>query len=135
MGQEPKEEGPAEAAPEDEGRPSDLEPLGGYAEQSKKKMQIFQVDGYFRMRTDYLYNFNLGQGYTSRAQPLITLGNAGTTTTINPNASGLPPFPVPINCPPPTAVGTKPSPCGTKGLGSANLRLRLEPTLNVTDQV
>jgi len=135
MGQEPKEEGPAEAAPEDEGRPSDLEPLGGYAEQSKKKMQIFQIDGYFRMRSDYLYNFNLGQNYTATPQPGITLGNAGTTTTINPNASGLPPFPVPINCPPPTAVGAKPAPCGTKGLGMANMRLRLEPTLNVTDQV
>jgi len=135
MGQEPKEEGPAEAAPEEEGRPSDLEPLGGYAEQSKKKMQIFEIDGYLRMRSDYLYNFNLGQGYTQMPQQPITLGNAGTSTTINPNASGLPPFPVPLNCKPPDAAGGKASPCGVKGLGSANLRLRLEPTLNVTDQV
>jgi len=37
MGQEPKEEGPAEAAPEEEGRPSDLEPLAGYAEQNRKQ--------------------------------------------------------------------------------------------------
>ncbi len=132
-GQEPKEEGPAEAAPEDEGRPSDLEPLGGYAEQSKKKMQIFEIDGYLRMRSDYLYNFNLGQGYTTMQQPVPSFI---TTAGANPNpANGLPPFPVPLNCPAPTSVGTKPPPCGTKGLGSANLRLRLEPTLNVTDQV
>jgi uncharacterized protein (TIGR04551 family) len=136
MGQEPKEEGPAEAAPEDESRPSDLEPLGGYAEQSKKKMQIFQIDGYLRMRSDYLYNFNLGQGYTQAQQPSLTYSNAnGTNTTVDPHAAGLPPFPVPLNCPPPDSVGAKAPPCGTKGLGGANLRLRLEPTLNVTDQV
>jgi uncharacterized protein (TIGR04551 family) len=133
MGQEPKEEGPAEAAPEDEGRPSDLEPLGGYAEQNKKKMQIFQIDGYFRMRSDYLYNFNLGQNYTTMQQPVPSfITNSGV---IPQPASGLPPFPVPLGCQPPDSVGAKPLPCNTKGLGGANLRLRLEPTLNVTDQV
>ena len=65
MGQEAKEEGPAEAAPEEEGRPSDLEPLGGYAEQARKKMQIFELDGYLRLRSDYLHNFNLGQNYST----------------------------------------------------------------------
>ncbi len=131
MGQEPKEEGPAEAAPEDEGRPSDLEPLGGYAEQNKKKMQIFEIDGYMRMRSDYLYNFNLGQNYTFAGQPAITIGGVTTPTSL----SGLPPFPVPLGCVPPDGVGSMPKPCSTKGLGGANLRLRLEPTLNVTDQV
>ncbi len=133
MGQEPKEEGPAEAAPEEEGRPSDLEPLGGYAEQSKKKMQIFEIDGYFRMRADYLYNFNLGQGYTTMLQqPPTFITDSGVMRV---PASGLPPFPVPLNCPPPDSVGAKPLPCNTKGLGAANVRLRLDPTLNVTDQV
>ena len=123
MGQEPKEEGPAEAAPEDEGRPSDLEPLGGYAEQSKKKMQIFEIDGYFRMRSDYLYNFNLGQGYTQAQQASITYGNAnGTSTTVNPNASGLPPFPVPLNCSPPDMVGAMPHrPAGTSRASAARI--------------
>ena len=130
MGQEAKEEGPAEAAPEDEGRPSDLEPLGGYAEQGKKKMQIFEIDGYMRMRTDYLYNFNLGQNYTFAVQPPIMIG--GVTL---PATSGLPPFPVPLACPAPRRARHRAKPCGTKGLGGANLRLRLEPTLNVTDQV
>jgi uncharacterized protein (TIGR04551 family) len=97
-------------------------------------MQIFEIDGYFRMRSDYLYNFNLGQGYTLAAQPTMTYGSGGMTTIVNPNASGLPPFPVPLGCPAPV-VGSKPAPCGIKGLGSANVRLRLEPTLNVTDHV
>jgi uncharacterized protein (TIGR04551 family) len=126
MGQESKEEGPAEAAPEEEGRPSDLEPLGGYAEQSRKRMQIFEIDGYMRMRSDYLHNFFLGQGYTHKTQ----VAAPGTTTT---TANGLPPFPVPLGCQVP--AGGTPQPCGTKGMGAANLRLRLEPTLNVTDQV
>jgi uncharacterized protein (TIGR04551 family) len=131
MGQEPKEEGPAEAAPEEEGRPSDLEPLGGYAEQSKKRMQIFEIDGYLRLRGDYLHNFFLGQGYTTLTQPLPPSANG--TATVSPGR-GLPPFPVPLGCRPPDSGGGL-NACGTKGLGAANLRLRLEPTLNVTDQV
>ncbi|HET6147499.1 MAG TPA: TIGR04551 family protein [Polyangia bacterium] len=130
-GQEPKEEGPAEAAPEEEGRPSDLEPLTGYAEQNKKRMQIFEIDGYLRMRGDYLHNFFLGQGYTSLTQPVPPSTNGSTTVSPGP---GLPPFPVPLGCRPPDSGGGL-NPCGTKGLGAANLRLRLEPTLNVTDQV
>src|SRR3954452_15592278 len=65
MGQEPKEEGPAEEAPEDGTRPADLEPLAEYAEQNRRKMQIFEVDGYLRLRTDYMHDFFLGQGYSS----------------------------------------------------------------------
>jgi uncharacterized protein (TIGR04551 family) len=128
MGQEPKEEGPAEAAPEDEGRASDLEPLGGYAEQGRKKMQIFELDGYLRMRSDYMHNFFLGQGYT--ALSFHPPGSLGSSTV-----GGLPPFPVPLGCPTPLGVGTPGTGCGTKGMGAANLRMRLEPTFNVTDQV
>ena len=65
MGQEPKEEGPAEEAPEEENRPSDLEPLSGYAEQSRRRMQIFELDGYLRLRSDYMHQFFMGQGYTN----------------------------------------------------------------------
>jgi uncharacterized protein (TIGR04551 family) len=133
MGQEPKEEGPAEAAPEDDNRPSDLEPLSGYAEQSRKRVQIFEVDGYLRLRSDYLHNFFLSQPYSNTR--VMSPGGG-------PTVAGTPPFPVPLGCPVPTAnaVVTKDPggpgvPCGTKGMGSANLRLRLEPTLNVTDQV
>jgi uncharacterized protein (TIGR04551 family) len=133
MGQEPKEEGPAEAAPEEEGRPSDLEPLPGYAEQSRKKMQIFEMDGYMRLRGDYMHNFFLGQGYTSGVSTPL-----GGQTASNPSVNGLPPFPVPLGCPVPAALGTlgaSSGNCPTKGMGGANVRLRLEPTFNITDQV
>jgi len=120
-----KEEGPAEEAPE-ENRPSDLEPLSGYAEQGKRRMQIFELDGYLRLRSDFMHQFFLGQSYV----PMIT-----GIPNIN---YGLPPFPVPLDCPRPggmVMVPTTPSNCGSKNVGGANLRFRLEPTLNVTDQV
>jgi uncharacterized protein (TIGR04551 family) len=128
MGQEPKEEGPAEEAPEEEGRPSDLEPLAEYAEQGRRKMQIFEVNGYLRLRADYMHDFFMGQGYT-------------TLNWMDPNGnshSGLPPFPLPLSCPSPADTGSAVTTnvnCPNKNTGNANLRLRLEPTLNVTDQV
>jgi uncharacterized protein (TIGR04551 family) len=125
-GQE-KEEGPAEEAPEEENRPSDLEPLSGYAEQGRRRMQIFELDGYLRLRSDYMHQFFMGQGYTSNVASNV------------PNVSyGLPPFPVPLDCPRPggsTTLAMVPSNCGSKNIGAANTRFRLEPTLNVTDQV
>ena len=130
-GQE-KEEGPAEEAPEEENRPSDLEPLSGYAEQGRRRMQIFELDGYLRLRTDYMHQFFMGQGYT----------NVGAVTDKNGVSYGLPPFPVPLDCPRPTV--TMPTAgmaaagmgnCGSKNIGAANTRFRLEPTLNITDLV
>src|SRR5262245_18464932 len=87
-GQE-KEEGPAEEAPE-ENAPSDLEPLTGYAEQGRRRIQIFELGGYLRLRTDYMHQFFLGQGYTS-----------GNPDNIHGTAYGLPPFPLPLDCPRP----------------------------------
>jgi uncharacterized protein (TIGR04551 family) len=133
MGQEPKEEGPAEEAPEEESKPADLEPLGGYPDQSKRKLQIFEVDGYLRVRVDYMHNFSLGEGYTSTLRPMLPDGST--------QQFGLPPFPRPIDCPHPSAtVGIMSAPgattdCPSKSIGGANLRLRLEPTLNITDMV
>jgi uncharacterized protein (TIGR04551 family) len=122
-GQE-KEEGPAEEAPE-ETRPSDLEPLSGYADQGRHRMQIFELDGYLRLRTDYMHQFFLGQSYY--------MGESGIPGV----QYGLPPFPVPIDCPRPntTPIPDMPLNCSSKNIGGANLRFRLEPTLNVTDQV
>jgi uncharacterized protein (TIGR04551 family) len=135
MGQEPKEEGPAEEAPEEATRPADEEPLQGYADQTKRKIQVFELNGYLRLRTDYMHNFYLSQGYSG-------------LNTVDPNGKtlpyGLPPFPVPLDCPRPS--GTAPSNmgpdpndpgrgCSHKSVGGANLRLRLEPTINITDNV
>jgi uncharacterized protein (TIGR04551 family) len=132
-GNQEKEEGPAEEAPE-ENRPADLEPLGEYAEQNKKRMQIFELDGYLRLRSDYMHNFALGQSYNGVTQ-------ADPANGVN---YGLPPFPLPLECPvptatnpisPPTTPGSAAARCPHDSIGGANLRLRIEPTINVTDQV
>jgi uncharacterized protein (TIGR04551 family) len=116
MGEEPKDEGPAEKAPEEEQRPSDVEPLGAYPEQRRRRTQIFELDGYFRTRGEWMHKFNLGQGY---------LVGSGATQP--------PPFPLPLSC------GDMPGPgagaCDSQTLGSGNMRLRFEPTVNVTEQV
>jgi uncharacterized protein (TIGR04551 family) len=77
------------------------------------------------MRTDYLYKMNMGQGYNT-AGPV----------------NAMPPFPVPAECLPNGQVGangtatgaTKTGACDN-GLGSGNMRLRIEPTINISDQV
>lgn len=111
-GEEPREEGPAEPAPEDETeRPGDLAPTGGYQGQERFRTKVIEVDGYLRLRSDFFHQLDLGQGYV-----------------VDGEALRKPPFPTPLEC------GVQAS-CGEHDVGGANLRLRLEPTINVTDQV
>ena len=118
-GEEGKEEGPAEQAPEEE-KPVDLEPIGAYAGSKRRRTQIIELDGYLRVRTDYMSNLFLGQGYRS--------------SDGNPSAEGTPPFPWPIDKV--SCRNANPSAsCDSSAIGGANLRLRLEPTFNVTDTV
>ena len=114
-GEDGKSEGPAEEAPEEEVQPADLAPLGGYPGQTRRAARVFELDGYFRMRMDFFHKLHLDQTY---------LGSEGSLDR------RTPPFPLPIDC----ANGDRQL-CESKNLGSANLRLRLDPTINVTDQV
>jgi uncharacterized protein (TIGR04551 family) len=125
MGEDPKEEGPAEEAPEEEQQPQDLEPLGAYAGQSRRNTQVVQIDGYLRLRTDFLHKLHLDQTYMTGT----TAGTPGGMGATGASFSRTPPFPVPLECPIEMAR------CGSKNLGSGNLRLRLEPTINISDQV
>jgi uncharacterized protein (TIGR04551 family) len=114
--QKEKEEGPAEAAPEEEGKsPAQAEAEAGYAGQKRRKTKVIELDGYFRVRTNFLHNFNLGQGYHSTGDASL----------------GTPPFPQPLEC----GINQGGCPAGEKNLGDGNLRLRLEPTINISDQV
>jgi uncharacterized protein (TIGR04551 family) len=116
---EEKDEGPAEAAPDAEAKaPASKESDASYLEHARRRTKIVEFDGYYRVRTDYLYKMNMGQGY-----------NPG-----NGNPPALPPFPVPSECLP-TQGGTTVLGCGDNGLGSGNMRLRIEPTINISDQV
>jgi len=101
-----KKEGVAEAAPKTPGllptTPALPAPKG-----RRKRWKLLELDGYYRMRTDWFKNFNLGF-------PDPGFGGA--------------PFP--------TALGCKSNlvdhPCDNS-LSSANMRLRLEPTINLDE--
>jgi uncharacterized protein (TIGR04551 family) len=123
---EEKDEGPAEVAPDAEDKaPASKESDASYLEQARRRTKVVEFDGYYRVRTDYLYKMNMGQGY-----------NTGGSV------HALPPFPVPSECLPSGQVGNS---AGTasgpvtgacdNGLGSGNMRLRIEPTINISDQV
>jgi len=76
----------------------------------RKRWKLFEMDGYFRLRTDWMRNFNLG----FNDDP--TLGGA--------------PFPRALGC---SAAPTQLNhPCDDS-LASTNIRLRLEPTINIDE--
>jgi uncharacterized protein (TIGR04551 family) len=87
---------------------------------TRKQWKLLEMDGYYRVRTDWFKNFNLGYLDTN-STPGLALGGA--------------PFPRQLACTPPSvgAVGnTTDRPCGDQ-LGSTNMRLRLEPTININE--
>src|SRR5437868_4877196 len=65
-GGEEKEEGPAEAAPEEKAESPALQPLPAWPQQKEKTLQFFQINGYIRFRAYLFHNLNLGffQGAT-----------------------------------------------------------------------
>lgn len=103
---EEKKEGVAEAAPKTTGllptTPALPPPKG-----RRKRWKLFELDGYYRLRTDWFKNFNLG-------------------FTDDPALGGAP-FPKALGC---NALASG-RPCGN--LSSANMRLRLEPTFNLDE--
>ncbi len=123
---EEKEEGPAEAAPDaEEKAPASKEDDATALEQARRRTKVVELDGYFRVRTDYLYKMNMGQGY-----------NTGGPVP------ALPPFPVPAECLPSGGIGNSVGGSSgpltgacDNGLGDGNMRLRIEPTINISDQV
>jgi len=104
--QEEKKEGVAEAAPKTPGllptTPALPPPKG-----RRKRWKLLELDGYFRMRTDWFKNFNLG-------------------FRDNPDLGGAP-FPRALSCS--TVNG---QPCDGS-LSGTNMRLRLEPTFNLDE--
>ena len=124
---EEKDEGPAEVAPDaEEKAPASKESDESYLEHARRRTKVVEFDGYYRVRTDYLYKMNMGQGY-----------NPG-----GPGPTALPPFPVPSECLPNGQIGSNGATTSgavygacDNGLGSGNMRLRIEPTINISDQV
>ncbi|MBC7977401.1 MAG: TIGR04551 family protein [Myxococcales bacterium] len=101
-----KKTGVAEAAPKAPGL-LPTTPAHPAPKSRRKRWKLFEIDGYYRMRTDWFKNFNLG----------FPSGGFGGT-----------PFPQALGCSP---TGTN-QPCDGS-LSSANMRLRLEPTINLNE--
>ncbi|HEX7702241.1 MAG TPA: TIGR04551 family protein [Kofleriaceae bacterium] len=104
---EEKKEGVAEAAPKSPGllptTPTLPPPKG-----RRKRWKLFELEGYFRMRTDWDKNFN--QGF------------------LDDDSIGGAPWPRALSC---NATALN-HPCDDS-LSSANMRLRLEPTFNIDE--
>lgn len=111
---ETKKEGVAEAAPKAVGLLPTTPALPS-SRGKRKKWKLIELDGYYRVRTDWDKNFNLG--------------------FIDDNTIGGAPFPRPLGCTPAAsgslgAVSNRP--CGNT-LAGTNMRLRLEPTINLDE--
>jgi uncharacterized protein (TIGR04551 family) len=138
-----KKEGPAEEAPKDK---QALRPIETVPTQpaSRRRVQLFDLHGYMRMRGDYFHRLDLG--LTSRDADGEVLPNkffrppaeqgelreeAGRSVFVANDADCFTRL---------TDAGVSLQRATTRcrrrhGLPSANLRLRLEPTLHITDTV
>jgi uncharacterized protein (TIGR04551 family) len=104
-GEEEKKEGVAEEAPKTPGL-LPTTPALPPPKGRRKRWKLLEMGGYFRLRTDWFKNFNTG-------------------FDDNPDLGGAP-FPRALSC----AIAN--GPCDDT-LASANMRLRLEPTLNIDE--
>jgi uncharacterized protein (TIGR04551 family) len=131
MGQQEKKggekEGPAEAAPDEQEGEPELPPLPAWPGQETRKLQFFQMRGYFRFRWNMHHNLNLG----------ITGSGAPYYTPVSEDPSSS------LSC---AKRVSKPIPgggdrsleaddCPAQTLGGADIRLRIEPTINVSEKV
>jgi uncharacterized protein (TIGR04551 family) len=132
MKQEDTKTGPAEAAPEDANAlEPELPPLPEWPGEKRKKLQFFEMSGYLRFRADMQHNHNLGQFNLGKTRapfwvPISENDNSDNQCSIRRTRP---------------VVGTgddrgiSEDSCPAKTLSGANMRLRLEPTINVAETV
>jgi uncharacterized protein (TIGR04551 family) len=104
---EDKKDGVAEAAPKAAGQ-LPTTPVLPSPRGKRKRWKLLELDGYYRLRTDWFKNFNLGFN--------------------DDPATGGAPFPRALSChtePPVSACDDT--------ISGANMRLRLEPTINIDE--
>ena len=122
---EEKEEA-AEAAPENQGQEPALQPLPAWPGQREKALQFFQLNGYMRGRA-YLFH---------QLQPRRLPGAAGPRRrSPSPTSSSA----LPADPPPARrtrrSCAARDNPTARRQHHLADMRLRLEPTINVSEQV
>jgi uncharacterized protein (TIGR04551 family) len=114
--EEPKKEGVAEEAPKEPTPLPTLPPLPPYPGQEHKKFELLELDGYMRFRADWLNDLNLGFRDVGAGAP----------------------FHDPIACRDASPeAGQQPANADACGgsIGSSNMRVRLEPTINLSETV
>jgi uncharacterized protein (TIGR04551 family) len=124
-------DGPALLAPVEKGEGPALQPLPAWPQQKEKQLQYFEIHGYIRFRAFLFHNLNLGFWQTANGGPLppffIPYSEINSTGQANP--------PMGTTNPPSSCAARNKDNCRTDNLTSADMRLRLEPTINVTEQV
>ena len=151
-GKPDKKEGPAEAAPKDKQALQPIEPVPAQP-RGLRQLQLFEIHGYMRMRADYFHRLDLGIGKTNGQSVGSTYGDNDATdnkffpppAVANETIEGMPAAAGAAgnaaNC-----FGDLQSKgvnnikagrrCGRRnGFGTANMRLRMEPTLHITDTI
>lgn len=124
--------GPAEAAPEGEDETeAELPPLPAWPGEERKRVQLFEIHGYLRFRADLQHNHNLGMGDDgiTRAPFWRPIAENDESTQACAERRTRP------------VVGTgndreiESDDCPSRTLSGANLRLRVEPTINISEDV
>lgn len=121
-GEQKQDEQQAEAAPETPQQEPALQPLPAWPGQREKQLQFLQIDGYMRGRAFLFHNLNMGIPYTGQGvvPPFYVPYSESTAPGSNPGA---------------TSAMRSPGSSPSSNITSADMRLRIEPTINVTEQV
>ena len=137
---EPKKEtpqGPAEAAPEEKEGEPEIPPLPAWPGQETRKLQFLQMRGYFRFRWNM--HHNLSNGLVGTGAPYSSYNPVSeydpSTATGKTNS--------PMSCEnrrqsndiTGSSRGIGQSKCPGSTVGGADMRLRLEPTINVSEHI
>jgi uncharacterized protein (TIGR04551 family) len=118
--------GPAEAAPEEKEGEPELPPLPAWPGQETRKLQFLQLTGYYRFRWNMHHKVNLG--LHGPDAPFYSPVSEDPSSTLSCSARSKKDVP---------GDGSRglDSSCVGNTLGGADMRLRLEPTINVSEKV
>jgi uncharacterized protein (TIGR04551 family) len=124
-----KPEGPAEQAPGVTTGDAAIEPLPEWRDKKEKSIQFLQLNGYLRGRGFYWHNFNLGHfnDPSVRANPFTA------PYSEIPTGQGAMAMQQASSCS--SNERTANPECRERGIRTADMRFRLEPTLNLSEQI
>lgn len=136
-----KDDGPAEEAPKDKQALQPIEPIPAQPK-PRRRVQLFELEGYMRMRADYFHRLDLGLGPAEQPVTEDTKFFRPPAQTDEPNVDTDGDRPNDVHCGEVLVENGVNDPnklarrCQRRnGFASANMRLRLEPTLHITDSV